>query len=37
MKNIAVFLLREMPSYAKEIQNNLKQLYSSLDSTQLEI
>lgn len=37
MKNIAEFLLREMPSYAKEIQNNLKQLYSSLDSTQSEI
>lgn len=37
MKNIADFLIKEMPSHIKEIQNDFEHLYNRLDNTQSEI
>ena len=34
MKNIADFLIKEMPSHIKEIQNDFEHLYNRLDNTQ---
>ena len=37
MKNIADFLMKEMPFHIEEIQNDFECLYNRLDNTQSEI